>query len=213
MKISIPKNIVTELPAVSFPGNIYIIDSMSKVKMAISALRKESIVGFDSETRPAFHKGKINNVALLQISTLDDCFLFRVNMVGIPDSLKAFLEDESIKKIGLSLSNDFSAMQRITQFTPAGFIDIQDMAKQYCINDMSLQRIYAILFNKKISKSQRLTNWEAPTLTAAQQQYAAIDAHACLQIYYQLSSGMFIPENSPYIINEDDSEDSENKEI
>ncbi len=203
MKISIPKNIISELPQVTFDGNIYIIDSMSKMSMAVNALRKEKLVGFDSETRPAFFKGKTNQVALLQISSLEDCFLFRTNKIGIPEKLKQFIEDESIKKIGLSLNNDFNAMGRFAEITPRGFIDIQSLVKEYNIADQSLQRIYAILFGKKISKSQRLSNWEAPTLTPAQQQYAAIDAHACLEIYNYLESGKFNPELSPYIVNEE----------
>lgn len=209
MKISIPKNIISDLPQVTFPGNIYVIDSMSKMSMAVNALRKERFVGFDSETRPAFFKGKTNKVALLQISSLDDCFLFRINKIGIPEKLKQFIEDESVKKIGLSLNNDFNAMGRFAVITPRGFIDIQVLAKQYCIADMSLQRIYAILFNKKISKSQRLSNWEAPTLTQAQQQYAAIDAMACLEIYNYLESGLFKPELSQYIVNEEITEPDE----
>ena len=209
MKISIPKNIISELPQVTFPGNIYVIDSMSKMSMAVNALRKERFVGFDSETRPAFFKGKTNQVALLQISSLDDCFLFRINKIGIPEKLKQFIEDESVKKIGLSLNNDFNAMGRFAEITPRGFIDIQDLAKQYCIADMSLQRIYAILFNKKISKSQRLSNWEAPTLTPAQQQYSAIDALACLEIYNYLEAGLFKPELSQYIVNEENTESDE----
>ena len=203
MKISIPKNIISELTQVTFDGNIYIIDSMSKMSMAVNALRKEKLVGFDSETRPAFFKGKTNQVALLQISSLEDCFLFRTNKIGIPEKLKQFIEDESIKKIGLSLNNDFNAMGRFADITPRGFIDIQSLVKEYDIVDQSLQRIYAILFGKKISKSQRLSNWEAPTLTPAQQQYAAIDAHACLEIYNYLKSGQFAPELSPYIVNEE----------
>lgn len=203
MKISIPKNIISELPQVTFDGNIYIIDSMSKMSMAVNALRKEKLVGFDSETRPAFFKGKTNQVALLQISSLEDCFLFRTNKIGIPEKLKQFIEDESIKKIGLSLNNDFNAMGRFAEITPRGFIDIQSLVKEYNIADQSLQRIYAILFGKKISKSQRLSNWEASALTPAQQQYAAIDAHACLEIYNYLESGKFNPELSPYIVNEE----------
>ena len=209
MKISIPKEKVSELPIVEFTGNIYVIDSMSKMNMAINALRKELVVGFDSETKPAFARGKLNKVALLQVSTFSECYLFRINKIGIPEKLKQFIEDESVKKIGLSLNNDFNAMGRFADITPRGFIDIQVLAKQYCIADMSLQRIYAILFNKKISKSQRLSNWEAPTLTQAQQQYAAIDAMACLEIYNYLEAGLFKPELSQYIVNEENTESDE----
>ena len=81
---------------------------------------------------------------------------------------------------------------------PTGFTELQELVKQYSITDMSLQKIYAIIFQQKISKSQQLTNWEAPHLTDAQQQYAAIDAWACLKIYQHLTAGQFIPELSPY---------------
>ncbi|MGM9802591.1 MAG: 3'-5' exonuclease [Muribaculaceae bacterium] len=213
MKISIPKEKINELPVMEFTGNIYIIDSLSKMNMAIAALRKESIVGFDSETRPSFARGKINKVALLQISSFTDCFLFRINKIGLPDKLKKFIEDESIQKVGLSLNNDVMALRRIADVTPQGFIDLQQLVSKYCITDMSLQRIYAILFDKKISKSQRLTNWEATSLTSAQLRYAALDAYACLQIYDYLNNGNFCPEESHYILNEDLSEHNETEEI
>lgn len=211
MKISIPKEKVSELPIVEFTGNIYVIDSMSKMNMAINALRKELVVGFDSETKPAFARGKLNKVALLQVSTFSECYLFRINKIGIPDKLKSFLEDKNIKKIGLSLNNDIIGLKRITDINPEGFIDLQKRVNEYAIVDMSLQRIYAIIFGKKISKSQRLTNWEAPTLTTAQQKYAALDAFSCLEIYDHLNKGLFEPENSPYIIHEIDNDNETEK--
>lgn len=210
MKISISKDEIADMPVVTFPGNIYVVDSMAKMNMAVTALRKEQVVGFDSETRPSFQRGQTHKVALLQISSQNDCFLFRVNKIGIPDKLKSFLEDESIQKIGLSLNDDFHVMHKICDFTPGGFIDLQKMVKEYFIDDMSLQKIYAILFEKKISKAQRLSNWEAKTLTAAQERYAAIDAIACLEIYNYLCAGYFVPEQSPYIVDEDVEENSEN---
>ena len=211
MKISIPKEKVSELPIVEFTGNIYVIDSMSKMNMAINALRKEIVVGFDSETKPAFARGKLNKVALLQVSTFSECYLFRINKIGIPDKLKSFLEDKNIKKIGLSLNNDIIGLKRITDINPEGFIDLQKRVNEYAIADMSLQRIYAIIFGKKISKSQRLTNWEAPTLTTAQQKYAALDAFSCLEIYDHLNKGLFAPENSPYILHEIDNDNETEK--
>lgn len=213
MKISIPKEIISELPVAEFFGNIYVIDSMSKTNMAINALQKETIVGFDSETKPSFTRGKNNKVALIQISTFTDCFLFRINKTGMPLKLKDFLQNEAIKKIGLSLNNDILALKRLTDITPKGFIDLQKIVNDYNIIDMSLQRIYAIIFDKKISKAQRLTNWEAMSLTPAQQRYAALDAFACLEIYDWLNRGNFIPEESQYIVNEEETEDNETEKI
>ena len=196
--VSIDKQAINELPRVNFAGHIHVIDAISQVKSAVTALRTSPIVGFDTETRPCFHRGERHNIALLQLSTQHDAFLFRVNKTGVPEPLKRFLEDKTVIKIGLSTTDDFHQLSRVCDCQPAGFIELQKLVKEYPITDMSLQKIYAILFEKKISKGQQLSNWEAPQLTEAQQQYAAIDAWACLQIYNHLMAGNFIPQESHY---------------
>jgi len=196
--ISIEKQVINQMPVVNFPGRIHIIDAISQVKSAVNALRTRPCVGFDTETRPTFRRGEHHNVALLQLSTQDDAFLFRLNKTGIPTPLKQFLEDERYTKVGLSTTDDFHQLSRVCDIDPRGFIELQQLVKQYAITDMGLQKIYAILFQHKISKSQQLTNWEAPQLTDAQQRYAAIDAWACLRIFQYLQAGNFIPEQSPY---------------
>ena len=196
--VSIDKQTINEMPRVTFPGCIHVIDAISQVKSAVTALRTASIVGFDTETRPCFHRGERHNIALLQLSTDNDAFLFRINKTGIPAPLSRYLEDESIIKVGLSTTDDFHQLARVCDCHPAGFIELQELVKRYSITDMSLQKIYAILFGEKISKGQQLSNWEAPQLTSAQQAYAAIDAWACLRIYQHLQDDLFIPEQSPY---------------
>ena len=196
--VSIDKQTVNQMPLVTFPGQIHVIDAISQVKSAVRALRTSASVGFDTETRPCFRRGERHNVALLQLSTLDDAFLFRINKTGIPQPLKEYLEDESCTKIGLSTTDDFHQLTRVCDVHPAGFIELQQLVKQYQITEMGLQKIYAILFQQKISKGQQLSNWEAQHLTEAQQRYAAIDAWACLRIYNHLLAGNFVPEESPY---------------
>ena len=196
--VSIDKKIINQMPVVAFPGHIHVISTVSQVKSAVNALRTSSIVGFDTETRPCFRRGERHPIALLQLSTPSDAFLFRLNKTGVPEPLKQYLEDETCIKVGLSTSDDFHQLASICDCHPAGFIELQQLVKQYSITDMSLQKIFAILFQMKISKGQQLTNWEASTLTDAQQRYAAIDAWACLKIYEYLRSGAFIPEQSPY---------------
>lgn len=196
--VSIDKQDVNQMPHVTFNGRIHIINSISQVKSAVTALRTSPIAGFDTETRPSFKRGEHHNVALLQLSTESDAFLIRLNRTGIPAPLKQYLEDPGIIKVGLSTTDDFHQLTRICDIHPAGFVELQQQVKQYGITDMSLQKIYAILFQHKISKGQQLTNWESPSLTDAQQQYAAIDAWACLRIYNHLQAGTFVPEQSPY---------------
>ena len=89
-------------------------------------------------------------------------------------------------------------LHRNSDFAPDGFIDLQQFVKEYAIRDLALSKIYGIIFDQRISKSQRLSNWEAPVLTEGQQIYASIDAWACLRIYNRLRSGEFHPEDSPY---------------
>lgn len=207
-KITITKEEIILLDKVYFYGDMHIIDNTADAKAAINYLRKESIVGFDTETRPSFRKGQLRQMALMQVSTEDECFLFRLNKIGIPDFLKDFIEDKSILKIGLSLKDDFRVLSRSydSHTTPEGFIDLQHMVKEYGINDIGLQRIYAILFDKRISKGQKLSNWEAEELTYEQQEYASIDAWACLKIYQHLKEGKFDPDNCKYSKEIDDNE-------
>ena len=198
LNISIPKEKLSDLPTVNFLGKISVIDNKDAADSALHFLSNHNIVGFDTETRPSFRKGKRYNVSLIQISTINHCFLFRINKLGFFDGLKSFIENENILKVGLSLKDDFNVLRKIADFTPKGFIELQDFVKQYSISDASLQKIYAIIFNERISKSQRLSNWEAEVLSSSQQNYASIDAWACLRIYRHLCQGEFNPQNSPY---------------
>lgn len=198
--LSISKADLAQLPPADYFGNIHLIDSIEKVDDAVAALRNSAIIGFDTETRPSFKKGQSHQVALLQLSNHTECFLFRLNKIGLPESVKNILEDESLLKIGVSLHDDFHNLHRIYTLNPSGFIDLQPFVKQFGIVDNSLSRIYGILFDRRISKGQRLTNWEADRLTPQQQAYAAFDALSCIQIYEYLQSGQFNPYDSKYIV-------------
>lgn len=187
MGLSISKEQIAELPFETFDGEIIVIDRIEDVDNAVNHLLQYNELGFDTETKPAFKKGQFNKVALMQLSTMDTCYLFRLNMIGYPDQLDNIICNPDIKKIGLSLRDDFAAMNKRTIAKPDNFIDLQPFVDKYGIDDNSLQRIYAIIFEKKITKKQRTSNWEAKSLSDAQKSYAAIDAWACLRIYKQLT--------------------------
>ena len=196
--VSISKADLAALPAAQYEGKIHLVDSEERISEAVDLLSRASIIGFDTETRPSFKKGQTYQVALMQLSTHTDCFLIRLNKIGLPEGIKKILEDDSKLKIGVSLHDDFHNLRRIFTFEPQGFIDLQPFVKDYMIADNSLSRIYAILFGQRISKSQRLTNWEASSLTPSQQSYAALDALSCIRIYDYLVAGNFNPEQSQY---------------
>lgn len=187
VELTISKEQIAELPIETFEGNIIVVDHAKEVRDACSYLASQYAIGFDTETKPAFKRGQVNKVALMQLSTEDECFLFRLNRIGYPDALQKILSDFAVKKIGLSLRDDFAAIRKRSSRKPENFVDLQGFVHAFGIGDHSLQKIYAILFGKKISKNQRVSNWEAMTLSPAQCTYAAIDAWACLRIYNHLT--------------------------
>ena len=176
------------MPKVLFPGRIFVIYTESDAEKAVAYLKDQRIVGVDTETRPSFKRGTTHKVALLQISTQDTCFLFRLNRIGMPDSLQEFLMSDTLK-IGLSLKDDFNSLRKRQDMHPdrGNWIELQVYVGKFGIEDRSLQKIYANLFGEKISKNQRLSNWEADVLSEGQKLYAATDAWACVEIYNCLS--------------------------
>ena len=176
------------MPKVLFPGRIFVVYTESDAEKAVAYLKDQRIVGVDTETRPSFYRGTSHNVALLQISTQDTCFLFRLNRIGMPDSLQEFLMSDTLK-IGLSLKDDFNSLRKRQDMHPdrGNWIELQEYVGKFGIEDRSLQKIYANLFGEKISKNQRLSNWEADVLSEGQKLYAATDAWACVEIYNCLS--------------------------
>lgn len=180
------KEAIHELPQVLFTGRIIVITSEKKAEKAVDFLLKQSILGVDTETRPVFRKGQSYKVSLLQVATHDTCFLFRLNILGITPSIKRLLENTETKMIGLSWHDDLLALHKRSDFKKGNFIDLQDIIGDLGIKDLSLQKLYANLFRQKISKRQRLTNWNNETLSEKQKQYAATDAWACIQLYEEI---------------------------
>ena len=188
IKNTITKAEIAQLPKVLFEGRVFVVYTEADTDKAVEYLKTQSIVGVDTETRPSFKRGMTHKVALLQIATQDTCFLFRLNRIGMPESLQNFLADDTLK-IGLSLKDDFMMLRRRKDVSAeaGNWIELQDYVGRFGIDDRSLQKIFANLFGRKISKSQRLSNWEAETLSEAQIRYAATDAWACVEIYNCLS--------------------------
>ena len=180
------KQLIANLPREEFKGRIFTITTERDAEKAVDYLMTQSILGFDSETRPAFKRNVSHQVALLQVATHDTCFLFRLNYLGLPNSIIRLLEDTRITKVALSWKDDSHMLQLRRKYKSGTFIDIQDEVSRIGIEDFSLQKIYANLFGKMISKRQQLSNWEADLLTDAQKAYAALDAWACIHIYEEI---------------------------
>lgn len=180
------KKRITALPVVQFQGKIVVVISAGEAERAVDYLLSQSILGVDTETRPSFKKGQIHQVALLQVSTHDTCFLFRLNYLGMAPAVVRLLEDEQVPKVGLSWHDDILQLHKRGNFKPGNFIDLQKHVGEIGVEDRSLQKLYANFFGKKISKSQQLSNWENDVLQERQKIYAATDAWACIQLYEEL---------------------------
>ena len=177
---------IPTLPRVVFEGRIVVVLNEHEAEKAVRYLLSQPILGVDTETKPSFRKGSQHAVSLLQVSSHDICFLFRLNLLGMSPSVKRLLEDRTVPKIGLSWHDDLMMLHRLGDFEPGYFIDLQHHVKEIGVEDLSLQKLYANFFGQRISKRERLTNWETDMLNDKQKMYAALDAWACIMLYEEL---------------------------
>ena len=185
---SVSNEAVSKLPLTFFDGKIYVIDAPGHdYDKAVRYLRRRNVIGFDTETRPVFSPGAPQNgVALLQLSSGRKAFLFRVHKLGLDDKLADILADPGIKKVGAAVHDDIRGLQKIYPFKADGFVDLQKIGPKWGITDKSVKKLTAIIMGKRISKTQQLSNWEAPILSDAQKIYAATDAWICREMYLKL---------------------------
>lgn len=184
--LHIDKNTIQALPLTSFEGEVIIVDVPEKVQEAVEYLGQFSILGVDTEARPSFKRGVHYPTALVQVATMERCYLFRLTHVGMPKELAQIFANPNICKVGLAFKDDLNGLRRRRDFKPANCIDLQSIVCKYGIMELGLQKIFAIVFGQKISKAQQLTNWENSHLTPEQAKYASTDAWATLKIYLEL---------------------------
>jgi len=177
---------VANLPLKQFTGKIIVADNLPSYHGALKMIDGCQILGFDTETKPAFKKGQTHKVSLLQLSDVDTCFIFRLNKIGMPDELVSLLSDLKHLKIGLAIKDDIRALSKLKHIHPAGFVDLQKYVEDFGITDKSLKKLAALIMGFRISKSQQTSNWESEKLTEAQLIYAATDAWMCLELYKRL---------------------------
>jgi ribonuclease D len=190
---SISKEEINELPLGQFEGEIYLIDQLKDVEEAVDFLEDQDLIGFDTETRPTFRKGQFNHVSLLQLSTANQAFLFRLNSIGFPDILRNLLEKENLVKIGAAVHDDIKALRKLTDtFYPRSFFDLNDELKKVGFHNVGVRNLSGMVLKIRISKSEQVSNWEAETLTEKQMRYAATDAWACLEIFKLLKEEGFL---------------------
>lgn len=177
-----------EFPKIQFTGKTVVASSVDDIQQWIPLLITESILGFDTESKPSFKKGQNNGISLLQLANSQLAVLIQLKATGIPDILKNLLENQSIIKVGVAIHDDIKGIAKFRRFTPNGFIDLQKIAPKFGIEELSVKKLSAVVLGATISKGQQLSNWEAENLTESQKSYAATDAWICREIYLKLKS-------------------------
>jgi ribonuclease D len=186
----IAKEEINQLEVRQFEGEVKVVEERDSFHEAMQEIMNCSVLGFDTETKPAYKKGVHHRIALIQVSNSEKAWLFRVNKIGIPRQLKDFLENDEPMKVGAGLSDDMQRLRKLVPFTPGGFLDLQKYVEAFRIESKSLKKLVAIVLGYKISKSQQLSNWESDSLTDQQLRYAATDAWVCLEIYNALRNAL-----------------------
>ena len=184
----ISKELLQWMPLAAFEGEVIVVDQEDQIADAVSYLSRQRTIGVDTEARPSFQRGIHYPTALVQIATHERCYLFRLTHIGMPQALADIFANPDICKVGLAFKDDINGLRRRRNFVPANCVDVQSLVARYGILDLGLQKIFAICFGKKISKTQQLTNWENSHLTPDQARYASTDAWATLLIYEDLLS-------------------------
>lgn len=182
----ITKEDMRAMPLLAFEGNIHVLESEKDCDKAVKKLSKFDVLGFDTEKKPTFNKGEYNHTAMVQLSTMEDAYLFRLNQMGYPTSLFNLMADGSILKLGISIDDDLKDLNKARKFKPRNFTDLNDVVRELGVKHMGVKKLAAVILGARISKNQQVTNWEAEKLTSAQQKYAATDAWICLAIYQKL---------------------------
>lgn len=182
----ITKEDIRNLPLLAFGGKIHIVDSDKSLDNAISHLNDKKVLGFDTEKKPTFRKGDYNPTAMVQLSSINDAFLFRLNKIGYPKPLFDLMANNEITKLGISIDDDIKELEKLSKFNPAGFTDINNLTKEIGVKHIGVKKLAAIFLSHRISKGQQTSNWENEVLTESQRKYAATDAWICLKIYNEL---------------------------
>lgn len=177
---------VNSLPLKSFKGKIVLVKDTDRLSTVFEEVHDQEVVGFDTETRPSFHRGQHYKVALMQLAIPEKVFLIRLSHTGITEEIHRFLEHEKIIKTGVGIRDDVLGLQKLKRFNPSGFMDLVPLAKKAGLQVESVKKLTALLLGFRISKSAQTSNWDAEMLTKKQIEYAATDAWVCLELYRKL---------------------------
>lgn len=184
--VRISREEIVSLPLFHYTGQVTLIRSENELADALPRLKKLDVVGFDTETRPSFRKGKINLPTLVQMASSEEVFLVHLGWLSLGEALVSVFEDGNIIKAGVAIDNDFRYLEKLYPFTVRGTLDLGEAAKRQGIEIQSLRGLAAYFLGLHISKTEQCSNWAKKELTSRQIRYAATDAWASFAIYEKM---------------------------
>lgn len=186
--IRMSKAEISARPMLAYRGPIRLIESQEDLTHAVKQLEKETVLGFDTETRPTFRPHQSYPPAVLQLAGRKIVYLYQLKRSRFPKALRRILANPQIVKAGVALDRDIIELQQLAAFEPAGFVDLGDLAKEIGIQNHGLRGLAAVLLGFRISKRCQTSNWSQHTLTQAQIRYAATDAWVGRELYFHLQA-------------------------
>ncbi|MBI9020566.1 MAG: 3'-5' exonuclease domain-containing protein 2 [Verrucomicrobia bacterium] len=186
LQLHISKAEINQLPMKQYEGPIHLIRTPDEANLAAEKLKAEPLLGFDTETRPAFRVGESYLPSLLQLASEKEVFLFQIQQTGLTEGLRAVLSSPDIIKTGVSIRDDVSELRKIADFEPAGFLELATFAKKAHIKNLGLRGMAALLLGFRVSKREQVSNWARNDLTDSQITYAATDAWLGREIYLHM---------------------------
>ena len=179
----VAKEDVKKYPLIDFTARVHLIEDLKDVSKCFDVISSASLIGFDTETKPSVKKGVHHHISLVQISVDNDVFLFRINKIGLIQELLNVFNNPNIVKVGIDIKNDITGLQKLKQFKPSNFIDLNQLAKKNNFQSIGAVKLTIMMLGFRISKRQRLSDWNLDILTDQQKIYAAIDAWICPKIF------------------------------
>lgn len=186
-KLNISNEEMLLLSLRAYSGKVILIQTAEELDAAVKTIQNVEILGFDTETRPSFKRGEFYKVSLVQLATPDAVYLIQIQKSGLSESFAKIFSNPNIIKAGVAIRDDIKGLQKFRRFHPEGFVDLSLVAREKGIGVESVKKLTGLLLGFRISKSAQTSNWEMPTLTDKQIEYAATDAWVCLEIYKKLS--------------------------
>jgi len=172
-----------ELPIRRYEGSVHVVAGDPELQRAMQDILQESVVGFDTETRPAFRPGESYLPSLVQFATASAVYLLQVQQQDLSGAVREILSSEKIIKVGVSVTDDMHNLKKLFQFDEKSMVDLGKVAERHGLKQTGVRNLAGIFLGTRIPKGTKTTNWAAHSSTPRQIAYAATDAWACRELY------------------------------